>query len=970
MKYISWRAEWFFILLAFLLPLVFFFNVFTTKSFGFDCAPSVMGNNPPYGQEWKAGNNLCSHIPDPGAYVWQHPAHWVESARQYMQGMVPVWTQNIGLGFPLAANFQSSVYFLPLLPFILLFKISGNNLLYLDLFFVSRYMIMAAGMYLFLRTLGMNRLTGYIGAVAYFCSGYFIVLPNIAHHNVDILLPWVAYAIATYYITRQSRWIAFGAFFSAISLFGGMPESSIFVLFFSAVFCFFLSFIYYPFTELTQKTVTWSVYKKHIDLKSFGGGLAIIAIGLLLSAILYVPGLEFISYGGSLHHSSHGIQKSIPFYNIISFMFPEMYIGPTFLGEMLQKNLLPYTPTVWNYIGSTMSFLFIMALTYLIASYKSIFKNKYVLMLGYFAVLSIVLLLQNYGIATNIIFDHFPVFSLTIFPKYSSALINFSVITAVCLMLYQMKQEEDIKRRGIIVVSLIIFTIIAVSSTLFVKPALAEYKHFLKVWYFPNNVTYGLIFAGVISFVIALWRARGIYCLVILAIVLVEFFNYFPKGGYQGRYDTLRAPPAVTYLQSINDGTFRIHAGNNILYPNMSTIYDLNDFRLLDALWIKRHYAYVEHFYQAPNEMRIIGVQEANATEPAKMIQNPYFNALSVKYVLSYNTLDALLLDKSALIQEVITSHPPQKDEVPLGSKTYKLQGIERSALFAHAPNTASFTVTKPMEAEYLIIYPVMDTAIPLENKGDGVLFTARAYNNDSLLSEKIADTTSSASLAWEPMQLGPFQKGVEIPLRIELDTFQKNDNAYDWSAWAGFYWDSEQQAFNENYKEIYNKEMRIYENKQYVPRLRFVNNTECVQESEDSMYENTFAKLEQLGQAVTTTALIESRNCSPQKFSTASATITNQRYNDQSVTFTYSAKDNQYAVLSDVYYPGWNVYINGRKGTIDPVNLTMRGVPLPAGQDMKVEMKYEPLSFFIGLGITLISFFISLFLIVKNRRV
>lgn len=54
-------------------------------------------------------------------------------------------------------------------------------------------------------------------------------------------------------------------------------------------------------------------------------------------------------------------------------------------------------------------------------------------------------------------------------------------------------------------------------------------------------------------------------------------------------------------------------------------------------------------------------------------------------------------------------------------------------------------------------------------------------------------------------------------------------------------------------------------------------------------------------------------------------------------------------AVFSDIYYPaGWNVYIDGKKDEIVRVNYLLRGVKVPAGEH-KIEMKFEPRSYFLG---------------------
>jgi len=59
--------------------------------------------------------------------------------------------------------------------------------------------------------------------------------------------------------------------------------------------------------------------------------------------------------------------------------------------------------------------------------------------------------------------------------------------------------------------------------------------------------------------------------------------------------------------------------------------------------------------------------------------------------------------------------------------------------------------------------------------------------------------------------------------------------------------------------------------------------------------------------------------------------------------------------VLSDNYYPGWRVYVNGNEARILRADYTLRAVVLPEGQS-KVEFIYRPESFRLGKLASIIS--------------
>ncbi len=59
--------------------------------------------------------------------------------------------------------------------------------------------------------------------------------------------------------------------------------------------------------------------------------------------------------------------------------------------------------------------------------------------------------------------------------------------------------------------------------------------------------------------------------------------------------------------------------------------------------------------------------------------------------------------------------------------------------------------------------------------------------------------------------------------------------------------------------------------------------------------------------------------------------------------------------VLSEVNYPGWRVFVNGRRAALYEANGILRSVLLPAGESI-VEFRYVPISFYVGLAISIIA--------------
>lgn len=97
-------------------------------------------------------------------------------------------------------------------------------------------------------------------------------------------------------------------------------------------------------------------------------------------------------------------------------------------------------------------------------------------------------------------------------------------------------------------------------------------------------------------------------------------------------------------------------------------------------------------------------------------------------------------------------------------------------------------------------------------------------------------------------------------------------------------------------------------------------------------------------------------------------ATIT--RYEPTDVELTTNATGRRLLVLADAWYPGWHVYVDGRKASIVRAYYALRGVAVPAGRH-HVRFAYEPASLRIGLLVSAAAVvaWIGLVLVAARRR-
>jgi uncharacterized membrane protein YfhO len=81
-----------------------------------------------------------------------------------------------------------------------------------------------------------------------------------------------------------------------------------------------------------------------------------------------------------------------------------------------------------------------------------------------------------------------------------------------------------------------------------------------------------------------------------------------------------------------------------------------------------------------------------------------------------------------------------------------------------------------------------------------------------------------------------------------------------------------------------------------------------------------------------------------------------------------YETSNDAFLYVSDTYYPGWKAYVDGKETKIYRANLAFRAIEVPKGKHTVV-FKYIPMSFYIGLFLTLIGIALCVILIMRDRK-
>ncbi len=161
------------------------------------------------------------------------------------------------------------------------------------------------------------------------------------------------------------------------------------------------------------------------------------------------------------------------------------------------------------------------------------------------------------------------------------------------------------------------------------------------------------------------------------------------------------------------------------------------------------------------------------------------------------------------------------------------------------------------------------------------------------------------------------------------------------------------------------NDNVKIVENLQVLPRIRFTNKVIVMSKTDDisNVLSTQFDENLNILYSQPDTNLEMVNGCSGTQKSI------NIIKDDPNQIVVETQNDcPAFLLLSDAYYPGWKAFVNDQSTPIYQSNHAFRSIFLPAG-DHHVKFIYQPQTFYVGLLISAISFFLLLLTrIIKNK--
>lgn len=179
------------------------------------------------------------------------------------RGQILTWKQNIGDGFPLLAEGQTGVFFLPnTILFTFLDAVTAYNSIV-----IIAYATLGVGMYLFIRVIGFSQLAAFFGGITLTFFAYpMLQLPHITLLQATSLMPFLL-AITTR--ITQKGWYPWGyifAFLLSQQIFAGFPQAT----FLTLVACF----AYIAWRTITTRKTQTALYLFFATFLGMGMALA------------------------------------------------------------------------------------------------------------------------------------------------------------------------------------------------------------------------------------------------------------------------------------------------------------------------------------------------------------------------------------------------------------------------------------------------------------------------------------------------------------------------------------------------------------------------------------------------------------------------------------------------------------------------------------------------------------------------
>ncbi len=757
-----------------------------------------------------------------------------------------------------------------------------------DATYLLRLFLAGLFTYLFCRCWGLGRGGALAAGIAYMLNGYFARHVNMFHLNVEVLLPLYLYAFERLVRGPSRGNILIAAVAVLVAVLGGAPESAFLAL--TVAGCYFVVRVIAAAGGRRAKVV---------------GAFALASgLGLLSAGVLLVPAFEYMANSVNFHPPGTG-GNAMPAKLILELPIPRLYGR---LNDLLIEEDQFFLPA---YVGVAALFLAGLSLWG-----KRLPKHvKY-----FFAGAALVSAAKAVGVPGVSVMGKLPGFDRMQFYKYGMNVICFSA-AFLCGAGFDAVIRREVPARAAMGCLGVIVAIGAAGYVVALGEGVPAYHLLVQVGtYWGIALALGAAVAASVKAISS--KIAGAALLVILVGSLASAV----PGPHPKRYDPFAEPPFISYLKE-QQGPFRT-MGEGILYPNLSAGFGIDDIRANDALYPPKYFEVLKRYVAPVMIDRFDGVEDVRH-------YSPVLDLFNVKYLITARPLEEL--DSVTFMKQLVVSGRVTGEIEPVAVEAGERKQMEGLAFQPPARLECPFP-TPPRGTKLEFSYGVL-SAGGISDAGAIVDAAVRMEDRE----EVIFSERARAGEGWRTVSVELEGGGNELALIFSTRPIAGTMPAK--TALFGMHFHYAEEFAK--YELAYADEAYVYLNRNALPRTFFVENSIVAEDTEAAFagllagwmdFRREVLLGEEPGDVSPVTANVENPECE---------TV---RWDWDSTAVRVRTARSGYVVLSQIYYPGWKAYVDGKRTKLLEADYLLTAAQVPAGEH-EVEFRYEPWSFKLGLG-------------------
>lgn len=831
-------------------------------------------------------------------YPWLHYNRYqIRRERSF-----PLWNPHQEMGIPHWANTQNAALAINNLP---TYVLPLERALVVRSFFIVFFAFW--GMFLLLRLLLKDSLMAFVGAMAFALGGYITVWLGHPHSGVAMWLGWIIWGFLRLVKRPSFVRMIYLSLFLFLSYLGGHIETAFHNVFIVSLF----AVCYLAFYRNNQPGERLKILAYFVSAG---------VISFFMAAVFFFPFIEYLMQSWIFFARSQAIGES---YNI-SFAFILNYFLPGIYGNPTQYFwLIPQFGGNFNEVnGGFFTFtLAVMAIPGLLMSGKRSLTVRITCFIIFFVC---------FCFAYRVPFLHGILNSLPFFNVGANTRLIFGIAFSG-IVLGLMGWKELIEKRmkistGYIVI--IAFLVLLCSGLFYVYRSQISpvYSEWSFRWFRLQGVRL-LIIALSLVILCGSGKSAGLKKVFLALVVFLEL-TWFFMGYNPVIHDKYFFPYNESIRQVKEMGYNRALFMDNIMPANTASYYGIYDIRNYDAMNLKRSIE-LSHTYR-----NIVG-----AWDDYRTCGSPFFNFLGGQFVFlpennisKYDYYPAQLPFQEIHIdynEVLLQPFVPVRDNMSSISIQVNASSLDdQSSLIGGVMRDTENLFLNHFEGH-------VQGQITIDIPSDIILEKGQSY----YLVIK-TDASAGGSVAISSMH----QWGIPSALLDNSDLGRP--------IWYEGRYDDGRYVFENTVDGLY-----VFRNTHAKPRAFLTNQVRL--SKGNMLYDIAASTMSRNNPEIFLQYTEFSPNNIAQfnEMAQESPYLTEveiKKYGAHRVVLPVKTDREGVLVLSDSWYPGWQVLVNGKKEPLLRVNYNFRGVQLQPGEYL-VEFRYRPRIFYIGLFVSLV---------------